>query len=176
MSMNSDEKPKPRRLAKAATPSDQPRTSRRRRPVGQGDPDSTVAPQAASVATVPAATEAPIDGDQLDAAILRYIRQRPNRTVDLAPLADELGVDPFRLQLTIERLGRRRMVVVPFIEPGTAGGATLTAVGLRWLIAREGGSPADRPVALKPAKERVRPEEEAARLPRSQVYGVSRGS
>ena len=94
----------------------------------------------------------------------------------MIPLAEELKVDPFRLQLAIEDLGRRRMVVVPFIEPGTAGGATLTAVGLRWLIAREGGSPADTPVALKPAKQHVRPKDEAARLPRSEVYGVSRGS
>lgn len=125
---------------------------------------------------MPAATEAPIDGAQLDAAILRSLRQKPNRTVDLATLADELKTDPFRIQLAVERLGRRRMVVVPFIEPGTAGGATLTAIGLRWLIAREGGTPADRPVALKPATTRVRPEDEAARLPRAQVYGVSRGS
>ena len=152
-----------------------PAAPRRRRPVEQADPASTVAPDAAATATVPAATEAPIDGEQLDAAILRLLRTRPNRTVDLAPLAEELKTDPYRVQLAIERLGRRRMVVVPFIEPGTAGGATLTAVGLRWLLAREGGKPADEPVALKPAKERVRPEDEAARLPRAQVYGVSRG-
>lgn len=146
----------------------------RRRPVEQADPETTVSPD--SVATsIPAASEAPIDGDQLDAAILRALRQRPNRTVDLLPLADELKVDPFRLQLAIEDLGRRRMVVVPFIEPGTAGGATLTAVGLRWLIGREGGSPADTPEALKPAQQHVRPKDEAARLPRSEVYGVSRG-
>jgi hypothetical protein len=90
------------------------------------------------------------------------------------PLADELKLDPYRLQLAVEDLGRRRMVVVPFIEPGSAGGATLTAVGLRWLIAREGGSPADEPTALKPAQDRVRAEDEAARLPRAQVYGVQR--
>jgi hypothetical protein len=66
------------------------------------------------------------------------------------------------------------MVVVPFIEPGSAGGATLTEVGLRWLIEREGGSPADTPVALTPAGERVRAEDEAARLPRATVYGVTR--
>ena len=58
----------------------------------------------------------------------------------------------------------------------TAGGATLTAVGLRWLIDREGGSPADKPAALTPATKHVRPQDEAARLPRSEVYGVSRGS
>jgi hypothetical protein len=156
-------------------------TSKRasRHPVEQGDPSSTVAPKAAetaAVATVPPASEAPIDGDQLDAAILRALRQKPNRTVDLQPLADELDVDPARVQLAIEDLGRRRMVVVPFIEPGSAGGATLTSVGLRWLIEREGGTPADHPVALRPAAQHVRPKDEAARLPRSEVYGVSRGS
>ncbi len=138
----------------------------------------TVTPQAeeaAAVATVPAATEAPIDGAQLDAAILRAIRQRPNRTVDLLPLADELAVDPSRVQLAVESLARRRLVIAPFIEPGSAGGATLTNVGNRWLIKHEGGSPADTPVALKPADERVRAEDEAARLPRAQDYGVNRG-
>lgn len=151
----------------------------RRRPVELGDPDTTVSPSAAeagALATVPSAADAPIDEAQLDAAILRALRQKPNRTVDLLPLADELGVDPVRVQLAIEDLGRRRMVVVPFIEPGRAGGATLTAVGLRWLIDREGGSPADKPVALRPATQHVRPQDEAARLPRAEVYGVSRGS
>jgi hypothetical protein len=150
---------------------------RARKPATKGDPDSTVTPKAevaASVATVPAASEAPIDGQQLDAAVLRFLRRFPNRTVDLSPLADELGVDPYRLQLAVEGLGRRRMVVVPFIEPGAAGGATLTEVGLRWLIEREGGSPADTPAALLPAGERVRAEDEAARLPRATVYGVTR--
>jgi hypothetical protein len=122
----------------------------------------------------PPATEAPIDGAQLDAAILRFLRRYPNQTVDLAPLAAELGMDPFRLQLAVEDLGRRRMVVVPFIEPSTANGATITEVGLRWLLAREGGTPADKPVALQPATKRVRAEDEAARLPRAQVYGVKR--
>jgi hypothetical protein len=152
-------------------------TKRARKPAEQGDPGSTVQPGAADAAvaaTVPAATEAPIDGAQLDAAILRLLRRFPNQTVDLAPLADELGVEPARIQLAVEALARRRMVVAPFIEPGTAGGATLTAVGLRWLIEREGGSPADMPTALKPADERVRAEDEAARLPRAQVYGISR--
>ena len=149
-------------------------TKRARKPAQKGDPGSTVAPKASAV-SVPAASEAPIDDAQLDAAILRFIRQYPNRTVDLMPLADELGVDPYRLQLAVEDLGRRRMVVVPFIEPGSAGGATLTAVGLRWLLEREGGTPADKPAALQPAQERVRAEDEAARLPRAQVYGVSRG-
>ena len=151
----------------------------RRKPVEQGDPETTVAPDAdatAATATIPSASEAPIDGAQLDAAILRALRQRPNRTVELGPLAEELAVEPARLQLAVESLGRRRMVVVPFIEPGAAGGATLTAVGLRWLIEREGGTPADQPAALRPAKQHVRPQDEAARLPRSEVYGVSRGS
>ena len=145
-------------------------------PIEPGDPASTVRPaaaDAAAAATVPSAADAPIDGAQLDAAILRFLRRFPNRTVDLAPLADELGVDPTRIQLAVEALARRKMVIAPFIEPGTAGGATLTAVGLRWLIGREGGSPADTPTALMLAKERVRAEDEAARLPRAQVYGVT---
>lgn len=149
--------------------------SEKPRPAEAGDPGSTETPsaeEAAALATVPAATEAPIDGQQLDAAILRSLRQRPNSTVDLGPLADELEVDPYRLQMAVENLGRRRMVVIPFIEPGAAGGATLTAVGLRWLIAREGGVPADTPILLVPAEERVRAEDEAARLPRADVYGV----
>ena len=148
-----------------------------RKPVESGDPDSTVQPDAidaAAVATVPSADVAPIDGAQLDAAILRFLRRYPNHTVDLAPLAEELSVEPDRVQLAVEALARRRMVVAPFIEPGAAGGATLTAVGLGWLIAREGGSPADTPTALKPADERVRAEDEAARLPRAQVYGITR--
>ncbi len=153
-------------------------TKRDDKPLQEGDPDSTITPDAtaaASVATVPAATEAPIDGRQLDAVILRFLRRFPNQTVDLSPLADELAVDPYRLQLAVEDLGRRRMVVIPFIEPGSAGGATLTATGLRWLIDRE-GLPADTPATLKVAEERVRAEDEAARLPRAQVYGVKRGS
>jgi hypothetical protein len=93
----------------------------------------------------------------------------------LAPLAAELGLDPFRMQLAVERLAARRMVVAPFIEPGTAGGATLSQIGLRWLIAREGGKPADVPVAFQPATTHVRAGDEAARLPRSEVYGVRRG-
>lgn len=131
---------------------------------------------AAEVATVPSAADAPIDGAQLDAAILRFLRRFPNLTVDLAPLAAELAVDPYRMQLAVESLAARKMVVAPFIEPGTAGGATLTAIGLRWLLDREGGSPADTPTALKPAEDHVRAADEAARLPRAQVYGVSRRS
>jgi hypothetical protein len=116
----------------------------------------------------------PPAGEELDAAILRFLRATPNRAVDLAPLAADLGVDPVAMQLAVERLHARRMVVAPFIEPGRAGGAELTAVGLRWLIAREGGKPKDVPVAFQPAKGRVRAQDEAARLPRSQVYGVRR--
>jgi hypothetical protein len=153
--------------------------SRARRPVERADPETTDTPpraEAVDAALPVAQVGQALDGVDLDTAILRALRKRPNRTVDLAPLAEELNVDPFRLQLRIEHLGRRRMVVVPFIEPGTAGGATLTEVGLRWLLAREGGTPTEKPVALQPATQRVRPEDEAARLPRSEVYGVSRGS
>lgn len=116
----------------------------------------------------------PPSGDELDAAILRFLRATPNQVLDLAPLAADLGVDPVTMQLAVERLHQRRMVVAPFIEPGRAGGAELTNVGLRWLIAREGGKPKDVPVAFQPAKRRVRAQDEAARLPRAQVYGVKR--
>ena len=116
----------------------------------------------------------PPAGEELDAAILRFLRAAPNRVIDLAPLAAELGVDPVAIQLAVERLHARRMVVAPFIEPGRAGGAELTNVGLSWLISREGGKPKDVPVALQPAKVRVRAQDEAARLPRAQVYGVNR--
>ena len=170
-------KPKAPPSAPEAPEAQQVRAPKRR--AEPGDRDRTIKPtraDAAASASIPAATEAPIDGAQLDAAILRFLRRFPNRSVDLGPLADELGLDPYRVQLAVEDLGRRRMVVVPFIEPGTAGGAELTAVGLRWLLEREGGSPADQPAALVPAKRRVRAEDEAERLPRASVYGVSRGS
>jgi hypothetical protein len=153
-------------------------TKRARKPAAAGDPGSTVKPRrraASELATVPSAADAPIDAAQLDAAILRFLRRFPNQTVDLSPLAAELGVDPYRMQLAVEGLAARRMVVAPFIEPGTAGGGTLTQVGLRWLLQREGGNPADTPVALQPAREMVRPGDEAARLPRADVYGVKRG-
>ncbi len=113
-------------------------------------------------------------GDELDAAIIRFLRRTPNRVADLSPLAAELGVEPFAMQLAVERLHRRRLLNAPFIEPGTAGGAELTEQGNRWLIEREGGKPADLPATLKPAKKRVRAEAQAARLPRAQVYGVKR--
>lgn len=152
---------------------------RAKKPAEVGDPGSTVKPSkaaAAAIATVPSATEAPIDGAQLDAAILRFLRRYPNETVDLMPLAEELGLEPSRMQLAVEALGRRRMVVVPFIEPGPAGGGTITEVGLRWLLEREGGTPADVPIALQPAKKHVRASDEAARLPRAEVYGLKKGS
>lgn len=117
-------------------------------------------------------TKKPPAGDKLDAAILRYLRHTPNSFRDLAPLADELGADPVALQLAVERLGRLRMVVLPFVEPGRAGGAILAERGLRWLIAREGGTPKDTPTAYQPASERVRAEAEGARLPRASVYGI----
>lgn len=148
---------------------------KRRRADDLSDPSSTVTPRrraAAASAAVPPASEAPISDDQLVAAVLRFLRRYPNQTVELSPLAEELKVDAYRMQLLVERLGRQGMVVVPFIEPGTAGGATLTQKGLRWLIAREGGKPADVPVAFKPAREAVRAGDEAARLPRAEVYGV----
>ena len=110
----------------------------------------------------------------LDAAILRVLRRLPNEAVDLTPLADETGVDSFTIQLAVERLHRRGMVVTPFIEPGAAGGAELTEKGLRWLIDYEGGKPREVPVALKIAKDHVRAKDEAVRLPRAQVYGLKR--
>ena len=136
-------------------------------------PSKAAPPKSAPRKTASRSVGPPIGGD-LDAAILRHLRATPNQALDLAPLAAELGVDPIAMQLAVERLHQRRMVVAPFIEPGRAGGAELTAVGLRWLIAREGGKPPDTPVAFQPAKGRVRAQDEAARLPRAQVYGVRR--
>ena len=115
-------------------------------------------------------------GDALTAAILRYIRRAPNRELDLDALAAELGIDPESLQVAVERLHGRRFLIAPFIEPGRAGGAQLTQVGLRWLIDYEGGTPRDTPVALQPAREQVRAADEAARLPRAQVYGVRKAT
>lgn len=134
---------------------------------------SAIPRKAAPAKGAPRPTGLP-SGADLDAAILRYLRTTPNRALDLAPLAAELGVDAVAMQIAVERLHQRRMVVAPFIEPGRAGGAELTAVGLRWLIAREGGKPLDTPVAFQPVKGRVRAQDEAARLPRAQVYGVRR--
>jgi hypothetical protein len=115
-------------------------------------------------------------GDALTAAILRHIRQAPNVELDLGPLAAELGTDPEALQVAVERLHQRRYVIAPFIEPGRAGGAQLTAIGLRWLIDHEGGKPRDTPVALQPATGPVRSADEAKRLPRAEVYGVRKPS
>ena len=42
------------------------------------------------------------------------------------------------------------------------------------LISVNVGKPKDVPVAFQPAKGRVRAQDEAARLPRAQVYGVKR--
>jgi hypothetical protein len=136
-------------------------------------PKKTAAKKAATRTTA-GRKAGPPHGVKLDAAILRFLRRFPNRVVDLAPLADELGIDPFSMQLAVERLHRRRMVVAPFIEPGTAGGAELAQGGLDWLIAREGGKPKDTPVAYQLATGHVRIQEEAARLPRAEVYGVRR--
>jgi len=151
------------------------RPPRQRRPPTAAEPQTTIRPSRRQAATVkPPSPAAPPVGDELDAVILRFLRRFPNQFVDLTPLAEELGCDPFAMQLTVERLARRRVLNAPFIEPGTAGGAELTEVGLRWLIRREGGTPADVPVALQPAAERVRASDEAARLPRAQVYGPRR--
>lgn len=154
-----------------------PARPRTRRPAPAGAPEQSITPTAretARAATLPRATDAPISVEQLDAVILRHLRRYPNRFVDLGPLAAELAVAPERIQLALERLSRRRMVTLPFIEPGRAGGAELSEKGLRWLIAHEGGKPADTPEAFKPAADRIRAEDEAARLPRAQVYGVRR--
>lgn len=159
-------------------PKPPPEKPRRRRRLGtDGAPDQSITPSAeetAAAATLPKAADAPISAEQLHAVILRHLRRYPNRYVDLQPLADELGVEPERIQLELERLSRRRLITLPFIEPSQAGGAELTERGLRWLIAHEGGTPADTPVAFQPSKTRIRSEDEAARLPRADVYGVSK--
>lgn len=122
------------------------------------------------------AKTAPIAGNALTAAILRYLRAAPNRVTDLAPLAQTLKLEPEVIQLAVERLHGRHLLIAPFIEPGRAGGAELTESGSRWLIAHEGGTPADTPVAFQPAAGRVRAADEAARLPRAKVYGIAEGS
>jgi hypothetical protein len=102
------------------------------------------------------------------------LRRAPNSVVELTPLAEELEMEPQALQVELERLGQRGFLVLPFIEPGFGGGAELAQKGLEWLISHEGGKPKDVPVALQPAKGRVRAEDEAARLPRAEVYGPGR--
>jgi hypothetical protein len=116
----------------------------------------------------------PVPHDELYARILRYLRRFPNRAVDVTPLATELGMPASALQVEVERLAQRGFVVLPFIEPGLGGGAELSQKGLVWLIGYEGGKPKDIPVALQKAKDRVRAEDEAARLPRAEVYGQGR--
>lgn len=156
-----------------------PPRRRRRRPEQVGDPEATVKPsreEASVVAEAATAKPGALTGDDLDAAILRFLRGWPNGSVDLASLADELGVDPFVLQLTLERLARRRLLLVPFIEPSTAGGAELTEKGLRWLIRYEGGKPKDVPVAYRIASAPIRTPDEAPRLPRSEVYSSAPSS
>jgi hypothetical protein len=152
-----------------------PPRRRRRQPEQIGNPEITVTPSRQEAAVVAdAATSAPgrLSGNELDAAILRFLRAWPNGSVNLASLADELGIEPFDLQLTLERLARRRLLLVPFIEPSSAGGAELTEKGLRWLIRYEGGKPKDVPVAYRSASKPVRASDEAARLPRAEVYGT----
>ena len=145
---------------------------RRGRPPKVADPDSTVEPAAEEAHALAPPHVGPPTGEELVGAILRYLRRWPNLTVDLAPLAEELGVDPAEMQLTAERLHRQRFLVAPFIVPSPAGGGTLAQRGLEWLLAREGGRPVDVPVAYQKADQRIRAEDEAARLPRAQVYGV----
>lgn len=119
-----------------------------------------------------AQSKSPAHADAVTAAILRQLRRKPNADVSLDTLAQELQVAPETVQLAVERLHQRRLLIAPFIEPGRAGGAKLTAAGLGWLVAHEGGTPRDVPIALQPARGRVRAEAEAARLPRADVYGV----
>ena len=116
----------------------------------------------------------PISHDELYARILRYLRRSPNSVVELSPLAAEMKMRPETVQLELERMARRGLVVLPFVEPGAAGGAELAQSGLKWLIGHEGGRPKDVPVAFQPAKGRVRARDEAARMPRADVYGVGR--
>jgi len=144
--------------ATRATPSPRAPRATRARPAAKPAPDP----------------KHPLPHDELYARILRALRRAPNRVVELTPLAVELGMDPQALQVELERLGQRGLVVLPFIEPGLGGGAELSQAGLAWLIAYEGGKPKDVPVALQPAKGHVRAEDEAARLPRAEVYGPNR--
>jgi hypothetical protein len=144
-------------------------------------PAKTVAKPKAGPAANPAGRrKAPIDPahplphDELYAHILRVLRRSPNAVVELTSLADELGLQPHALQLEVERLAVRGFLVLPFIEPGAGGGALLAQKGLAWLIRHEGGKPKDVPVALKVARKHVRPQDEAVRLPRADVYGAGR--
>lgn len=145
-----------------------------RRPPKPADPDSTLRPDATAAAQPAPARKGPPPASELRVAILRYLRRWPNATVELGPLAAELGVAPEEMQLAAERLNGRGLVITPFVMPEAAGAATLTEVGLRWLIEQEGGRPRDVPVAYQKASGPVRASDEAARLPRSQVYGPRR--
>ncbi len=113
-----------------------------------------------------------LEADELTAAILRFLRRFPNKFVDLTPLAEELGVDPIAMQLTVERLARRGLLTLPFIEPSTAGGGELTERGVAWLIGHKGGTPVDVPDVLKPATAPTI--HRGGRLPRADVYGPGR--
>ena len=151
------------------------RPSRRAAASVQPRAAKALANPAAAPAAAPAADPVhPLPHDELYARILRYLRRFPNRAVDVTPLAQELGMPATAVQVELERLARRRFVTLPFIEPGLGGGAELTQRGLAWLIGHEGGKPKDVPVALQRATKRVRAEDEAARLPRAQVYGQGR--
>jgi hypothetical protein len=137
-------------------------------------PDTKPAARSAAKKKAPADPAHPLPHDELYARILRSLRRSPNEVVELTPLAEELGMEPHALQREVERLARRGFLVLPFIEPGAGGGALLAQKGLRWLIAHEGGKPKDVPAALKPARKHVRPQDEAVRLPRADVYGAGR--
>ncbi len=125
-------------------------------------------------------TTAGPNSDAFTAAILRFLRSWPNATVNpsgmihLTSMAEQLGVEPFEVQLAVERLADRGLVNVPFIEPDKAGGAELTESGLRWLIRHEGGEPKDVPMAYQVATAQVRTPDDAPRLPRAKVYGPAR--
>ena len=138
------------------------------------DPDSTIRPDPASAADSVDGASAASSPTDLHVAILRYLRRWPNQTVELGPLAEQLGVPPDEMQLAAERLAQRGFIVTPFVLPERAGAGTLTEVGLRWLLEQEGGKPSDVPVAYQKADQPVRGADEAARLPRAQVYGVRR--
>ena len=70
-------------------------------------------------------------------------------------------------------MARRGLVVLPFIEPGAAGGAELAQKGLDWLIAHEGGTSEGRSGRVQAGERPCARKDEAARLPRADVYGGS---
>ena len=86
----------------------------------------------------PSAADAnhPLPHDELYARILRYVRRFPNRAVDLTPLADELGMAPFALQVVSVGFDIIGGCVDETNKPllwigvgAAAGGATLMAIG-----------------------------------------------